>query len=70
LAGGPEGGSSSARGTVSIRSYCRPNSDTGLCEVKARGDRVLLPTPCYSAPLAHDGAGLFREKARLHSRPF
>src|SRR6266536_3861434 len=53
-------------GTVSIRSHCGPNSDTGLCEVKARGEFSVFPTPCYSAPLGPRLAGLFHEK-RLHS---
>src|SRR6266508_5171684 len=54
-------------GTVPIRSHCGPNSDTGLCEVKARGGFSVFPTPCYSAPLGPRLAGLFREM-RLHSR--
>ena len=53
-------------GTVSIRSHYGPNSDTGLCEVKARGEFSVFPTPCYSAPLGPRLAGLFREM-RLHS---
>jgi hypothetical protein len=54
-------------GSVSIRSHYGPNSDTGLCEVKARGEFSVFPTPCYSAPLGPRLAGLFREM-RLHSR--
>src|SRR6266540_2842436 len=53
-------------GSVSIRSHYGPNSDTGLCEVKARGEFSVFPTPCYSAPLGPRLAGLFREM-RLHS---
>ncbi len=48
-------------GSVSIRSHYGPNSDTGLCEVKARGEFSVFPTPCYSAPLGPRLAGLFRE---------
>jgi hypothetical protein len=56
-------------GTVSIRSHYGPNSDTGLCEVKARGDTVSFsPLPVTQPRLPMTGAGLFREKARLHSR--
>jgi hypothetical protein len=55
LAGGDE-----FRGTVSVRSHCGPNSDTGLCEVKARGEyRVSLPTPVTQPRLAHDWRGFF-----------
>jgi hypothetical protein len=46
-------------GTVSIRSHYGPNSDTGLCEVKARGEFSVFPTPCYSAPLGPRLGGAF-----------
>src|SRR6266487_7191035 len=37
-------------GTVSIRSHYGAHSHTGFCEVKARGEFSVFPTPCYSAP--------------------
>jgi hypothetical protein len=36
---------------ISIRSHCRPNSDTRVCEGRCVGSTVLsLHIPCYSAP--------------------
>jgi hypothetical protein len=47
-------------GTVSIRSHYGPNSDTGLCEVKARGDTVSFsPLPVTQPRLPMTGAGFF-----------
>jgi hypothetical protein len=38
----------------------RSQLDTGLCEVKARGEyRVSLPTPVTQPRLAHDWRGFF-----------
>jgi hypothetical protein len=54
-----------SRETVPIRSHCRPNSDTDVCEVKGVGS-VPRPTR-FSAPLGPRLAGLFRER-HIHSR--
>jgi hypothetical protein len=62
---GNASGRSRVPGTVSIRSHYGPNSDTGLCEVKARGDTVavLLPTPVTQPRLAHAARGFFVKSA-------
>jgi hypothetical protein len=42
------------------RALGRSQLDTGLCEVKARGEyRVSLPTPVTQPRLAHDWRGFF-----------
>jgi len=44
---------------ISIRSHCRPNSDTGLCEVKARGEIRVPHSLLLSPRLAQDWRGFF-----------
>jgi hypothetical protein len=46
------------RGTVPIRSHCRPNSDTDICEIKGRGGPFLAP-PVSQPRLAQDWRGFF-----------
>jgi hypothetical protein len=43
---------------ISIRSHCRPNSDTGLCEVKARGE-IRVPHSLLLSPAWPKTGGAF-----------